>query len=207
MNHAIHMAAVTQIRHHHSEGRAYYDRKRAEGHSGKEVIRAVKRRISDTVYARLREDAVRAAEPTAPGPGGQTGNDSVASSAGSHPKHQLFGQATPGPATTLRLTGNQLIPRGRRHRRSMSEKSLDRQRGLVRSRRSVRLNPAHAPTCRPQRRRAENRVPHLPPIQFGDRPFSGGRGLVGVPCPRPAPGGGAERCRSRRSGARSGTLR
>ena len=37
-----------------------------------------------------------------------------------------------------------------------------------------RLNPAHAPTCRRQRRRAENRVPQLPPIRFGDRPFSGG---------------------------------
>jgi transposase len=110
MNHAIHMAAVTQIRHRHSEGRAYYDRKRAEGHSGKEAIRALKRRISDTVFARLREDAVRAAEPTATGPGGQTGNDSVASAAGSHPEHRLFDQATPGPATTLRPTGNRAHP-------------------------------------------------------------------------------------------------
>ena len=110
MNHAIHMAAVTQIRHRHSEGRAYYDRKRTEGHSGKEAIRALKRRISDTVYARLREDAVRAAEPTTTGPGGQTGNDSVASAAGSHPEHRLFDQATPGPATTLRPTGNRAHP-------------------------------------------------------------------------------------------------
>jgi transposase len=31
LNHAIHMAAVTQIRHRHSDGRAYYDKKRAEG--------------------------------------------------------------------------------------------------------------------------------------------------------------------------------
>ena len=110
MNHAIHMAAVTQIRHRHSEGRAYYDRKRTEGHSGKEAIRALKRRISDTVYARLREDAVRAAEPTTTGPGGQTGNDSAASAAGSHPEHRLFDQATPGPATTLRPTGNRAHP-------------------------------------------------------------------------------------------------
>ncbi len=35
LNHAIHMAAVTQIRHRHSPGRAYYDRKIAEGHTGK----------------------------------------------------------------------------------------------------------------------------------------------------------------------------
>ena len=59
LNHAIHMAAVTQIRFRHTEGRAFYDRKIAEGHSGKEAIRALKRRISDAVYARLRHDAER----------------------------------------------------------------------------------------------------------------------------------------------------
>jgi transposase len=31
LNHAIHMAAITQIRYKHSEGRAYYDKKIAEG--------------------------------------------------------------------------------------------------------------------------------------------------------------------------------
>jgi transposase len=31
MNHAVHMAAVTQIRYPHSQGRAYYDKKTAEG--------------------------------------------------------------------------------------------------------------------------------------------------------------------------------
>jgi transposase len=30
LNHAIHMAAITQIRHQHSDGRAYYERKIAE---------------------------------------------------------------------------------------------------------------------------------------------------------------------------------
>jgi transposase len=33
LNHAVHMAAVTQIRQPHSDGRAYYDRKIAEGGS------------------------------------------------------------------------------------------------------------------------------------------------------------------------------
>ena len=37
INHAIHMAAVTQIRHSHSQGRAYYDKKRAEGKTPKEA--------------------------------------------------------------------------------------------------------------------------------------------------------------------------
>jgi hypothetical protein len=31
VNHAIHMAAVTQISHRGTEGRAYYDRKISEG--------------------------------------------------------------------------------------------------------------------------------------------------------------------------------
>jgi hypothetical protein len=44
----------------------------------------------------LQADARRAAA-RAKGPGGQQGNDSVASAAGSHPRHRLFGQATPGP--------------------------------------------------------------------------------------------------------------
>jgi hypothetical protein len=35
VNHAIHMAAVTQIRNKHSDGRAYFDRKLAEGKPGK----------------------------------------------------------------------------------------------------------------------------------------------------------------------------
>jgi transposase len=35
-------------------------------------------------------------------PGGQPGNDSVASAAGSHPEHRLFGQATPGSDSSLR---------------------------------------------------------------------------------------------------------
>jgi transposase len=95
------MAAVTQIRYRHSPGRAYYDRKIAEGHSGKEAIRALKRRISDAVYRQLRVDADQAGHHAA-GPGGHTGNDSVASAAGSHPEHRLFGQATPEPDTTPR---------------------------------------------------------------------------------------------------------
>jgi transposase len=103
INYAIHMAAVTQIRHRHSDGRAYYDRKLAEGKTPKEALRCLKRRVSDAVFARLRADARRAGTAAGTGgPGGQPGNDSVASAAGSHPRNRLFGQATPEPATTLR---------------------------------------------------------------------------------------------------------
>jgi transposase len=57
LNHAIHMAAVTQIRHRHSDGRAYYDRKLAEGKNPKEALRSLKRRVSNAIFARLKADA------------------------------------------------------------------------------------------------------------------------------------------------------
>ena len=59
LNHAIHMIAVTQIRHLHSEGRAYYDRKIADGKRPREAMRALKRQISDRVYRALRNDRSR----------------------------------------------------------------------------------------------------------------------------------------------------
>ncbi|HEY3957057.1 MAG TPA: transposase [Streptosporangiaceae bacterium] len=101
LNHAAHMTAVTQVRYKHSDGRAYYDKKLAEGKTAKEALRALKRRVSDAFYRHLKTDAARNGQ----GPGGQAGNDSVACAAGSHPERQLFGQATPGPQPqpTLRL--------------------------------------------------------------------------------------------------------
>jgi len=102
LNHAIHMAAITQIRHKHSQGRAYYDKKLAEGKTHKEALRALKRRISDAIYAALVADARQAAATCPQGPGGQPGNRSVSRAASSHPARRLFGQATPGPATTIR---------------------------------------------------------------------------------------------------------
>jgi transposase len=58
LNHALHLAAVTQIS-HDTAGRDYYQRKLAETGSKKAAIRALKRRISDNVYARLHADASR----------------------------------------------------------------------------------------------------------------------------------------------------
>ena len=102
LNHAIHMAAITQIRHKHSDGRACYDKKIAGGKTPKEALRALKRQISDALYRCLKAGADRAAAASTQGPGGHAGNDSVASAAGSHPERQLFGKATPGPDLTLR---------------------------------------------------------------------------------------------------------
>jgi transposase len=103
LNHAIHIVAVCQIRHRHSPGRAFYDRKLAEGKTTKEALRALKRRISDALYTRMRHDAAG----TDSGPGGQPGNDSHASVTGSHPATPALRPShsrTPTHPTTPRPT-------------------------------------------------------------------------------------------------------
>lgn len=60
LNHALHMGALCQIRQAHSEGRAYFDRKVAEGKTKKEALRSLKRKVSDAVYRQLLVDAARA---------------------------------------------------------------------------------------------------------------------------------------------------
>ena len=84
LNHAIHMAAVTQIRYRHTKGRAYYQKKLAEGNTSKEALRALKRQVSDAIYQHLKADARRAAATA--GPGGHPANDTVASAAGYTPQ-------------------------------------------------------------------------------------------------------------------------
>ncbi len=55
LNHAMHLVAVTQIA-RDTPGRAYYERKLAEGKSSKEALRSLKRRISDAVWRQLHAD-------------------------------------------------------------------------------------------------------------------------------------------------------
>ena len=59
LNHALHIAAIVQIRNHHSPGRHYYERKLAEGKTPREAVRALKRRLSDVVWRHLIADARR----------------------------------------------------------------------------------------------------------------------------------------------------
>lgn len=80
LNHAIHIAAITQIRFAHSPGRAFFERKVAEGKTKKEAVRALKRRISDAIYRQLLVDA------SMKGPGGQAGTTLQSSVAGSTPR-------------------------------------------------------------------------------------------------------------------------
>ena len=75
------------------------DGKKADGKAPMEAMRCVKRRLSDIVFQAMLNDAVRTTEaPKRTGPGGQRGNDSDSSAAGSHPHTGSSDKSLPGPA-------------------------------------------------------------------------------------------------------------
>ena len=57
LNHALHMAAITQLRNPGTQGRIYFERKVAEGKTKKEAVRSLKRQISNSVYRQLHLDS------------------------------------------------------------------------------------------------------------------------------------------------------
>ncbi len=95
INRVLHTMAVVQLR-NPTDGRAYYDRKKATGKTSNEAMRCLKRRLSDAVY-RVMTDDLAATKRT--GPGGQQGNDSVSSATGSQPNTGSSDKPLPGPAT------------------------------------------------------------------------------------------------------------
>jgi transposase len=98
INRVLHTMARVQLR-NPTEGRAYYDRKKADGKAPMEAMRCVKRRLSDIVFQTMLNDAVRTTGATRTGPGGQRGNDSDSSAAGSQPHTNSSDKPLPGPAT------------------------------------------------------------------------------------------------------------
>ena len=95
INRALHVMAIVQLR-NQTEGRAYFDRRKAAGKTSMEAMRSLKRRLSDIVYRTMIADAIAAWA----GPGGQRGNDSDASAAGPTPhtgtsEKPQHGHATP----------------------------------------------------------------------------------------------------------------
>ncbi|QNN54974.1 IS110 family transposase [Nocardioides mesophilus] len=96
INRVLHIMATVQLR-TPTEGRAYFDRKKASGKTSMEAMRCLKRRLSDLVYRRMVDDAIARA---ATGPGGQRGHDSDSSATGSHPHTGSSDKPLPGPATS-----------------------------------------------------------------------------------------------------------
>jgi transposase len=94
INRVIHIMATVQLR-NQTEGRAYYDRRKADGKTSNEAMRALKRRLSDIVYRQMATDA----KAVRTSPGGQPGNDSDSSATGSHPDAGSSEKPLPGPVT------------------------------------------------------------------------------------------------------------
>ena len=89
--------AIVQLRTRTTEGRAYYDRKKAGGKTSMEALRCLKRRLSDLVYKAMLDDL---AGHTTTGPGGHLGDDSDSSATGSQPNAGSSDKPLPGPATS-----------------------------------------------------------------------------------------------------------
>lgn len=94
INRVLHIMAVVQLR-NATEGRAYYDRKKAAGKTSMEAMRCLKRRLSDIVYRAILDDL---AGHTAAGPGGHPGDVSDSSVTGSQPDTGSSDKPLPGPA-------------------------------------------------------------------------------------------------------------
>jgi transposase len=94
LNHALHVTAVSQIR-HPGPGQDYYRRKIAAGKSRLEALRCLKRRLSDVVYRQLIADIERQAET---GPGGHSGAATKSSAADPTPTASSSDKSLPGPA-------------------------------------------------------------------------------------------------------------
>jgi transposase len=95
INRVLHIMARVQIR-NPSQGRDYYDRKKADGKAPMEAMRCVKRRLSDIVYQQMLHDALGQ---TGTGPGGHRGTSTDSSVTDSHPHTGSSDKSLPGPAT------------------------------------------------------------------------------------------------------------
>jgi transposase len=163
-NHAIHMAAVTQIRCRHSNGRAYYDKKLAEGKTPEEALRALKRQVSDAIYTVLPAGARKAAGQ--PGePGRATGGGSHPSAAGSHPQVPALREShsrTPRQPTTPPATPADPAPALSRTAADPGERAGRPGPGAARPRSGARKGVLDAPARRADNARQREKEDPLP---------------------------------------------
>jgi transposase len=89
INRVLHIMALVQLR-NPTKGRACYDERRGGGMPSMMAMRALKRRPSNVVFARMLADQKRREA----SPGGQPGTPADSSVAGPDPGHRPFGQAT-----------------------------------------------------------------------------------------------------------------
>ena len=98
INRTLHMMAVVQLR-NQTPGRAYYDTRKTGGMPSMMAMRALKRRLSNVVFARMLADQKRREEA---GPGGQPGTTTDSSATDLTPDIGSSEKPHPGPATQSR---------------------------------------------------------------------------------------------------------
>jgi transposase len=96
INRALHIMAVVQLR-NPTEGRAYFDGKKAAGKTSMEAMRALKRRLSNVVYAQMLADQNRREASAREDTRGTTLQSSVTDLT---PDIGSSDKPLPGPATT-----------------------------------------------------------------------------------------------------------
>ena len=95
INRTLHIMAVVQFR-NPTEGRAYFDAKKAADKTSMEAMRALKRRLSNVVYAQMTADQKRR---EAASPGGHSGTTLQSSVTDLTPDVGSSDKPLPGPAT------------------------------------------------------------------------------------------------------------
>ena len=96
INRTLHIMAVVQLR-TQTKGRAYFDAKKTAGKTPMEAMRALKRRLSNVVFARMLADHKRR---QAADPGGHSGTTLQSSATDLTPDIGSSDKPDPGPATS-----------------------------------------------------------------------------------------------------------
>jgi transposase len=110
LNAALHIAAVTQVRMRTSAGRAYYERKIAEGKTRNEALRCLKRKLAEHLWRIMIKDEYRRQrqQDQTTGPGGHSGATLQSTATGPTPTAGSSDKSLPGPADNQpTTTGNQ----------------------------------------------------------------------------------------------------
>jgi transposase len=124
INRALPIMAIVQLR-HPGAGRGYYDARKAAGTPSMMALRALKRRLSNVVFARMLADQQRR-ETTSiqTGPGGHSGTTPQSSVTDLTPDVGSSDKPHPGPATTHPRTPHRLLPTGATQRRPQPRSRL-----------------------------------------------------------------------------------
>ena len=101
INRVLHIMGTVQLR-NPTLGRQYYDRRKSDGKTSMEAMRALKRRLSDIAYRHMLNDAIAHAAGVATtrqvtGPGGHSGAATGSSAVDSNPGIDTSEKSLPGP--------------------------------------------------------------------------------------------------------------